>query len=111
MLMIHSRHQHGHCRMKGFLSFLVLWLLSKKKMTGSEIAEELEKRKGNRPSPGTVYPVLKLLKNHGLITFDNDKRYSLTKEGEEELELNLNTFFETFYDIDEMRKQCRCHQD
>ena len=80
-------------------------------MTGSEIAEELEKRKGNRLSPGTIYPVLKFLKNHDLISMDDDKRYSLTKNGEKELKMNLNMFFDTFYDLDEMREQCRCHQD
>jgi len=49
-------------------------------MKGSEIEEELEKRKGNKPSPATIYPVLKFLKNHDLISIDNDKRYSLTKK-------------------------------
>jgi DNA-binding PadR family transcriptional regulator len=92
--------------MKGFLSFLILWLLSKESMSGAEIALELEKRKGNRPSPGTIYPVLKDLKDKGLLSMDKEKHYSLTKKGKKELETHLNTFFETFCDIDEMRK-CR----
>ncbi|UCB59160.1 MAG: hypothetical protein JSV67_02355 [Thermoplasmatales archaeon] len=46
-----------------------------------------------------------------LNKFDIDKRYSLTKDCEEELEMNLNTFFVTFYDIDEIRKQWKCNQD
>ena len=33
------------CKMKGFLSYLILWNLSKKSMTGAELAKELEKRK------------------------------------------------------------------
>ena len=33
------------CEMKGFLSFLVLWLVSREKMSGAEIALELKKRK------------------------------------------------------------------
>ena len=56
--------------MKGFLSYLMLWMLSKKKMKGAEIALELEKRRGSKPSPGTIYPALKELKEKGLITSD-----------------------------------------
>jgi DNA-binding PadR family transcriptional regulator len=106
---IQKMMRHRHCQMKGFLSFLILWLISKKGMTGSEITEELEKRKGNRPSPGTIYPVLKDLKERGLLSIDKDKRYSLTDAGKKELETHLNSFFETFCDIDEMRSKCKCH--
>ena len=98
-----------HCAMKGFLSFLILWLLNDKKLTGAEIAIELEKRKGNKPSPGTIYPVLKDLKNKGLLTIDKDKRYTLSKKGKQELETNIHTFLDTFYDIDDMRNHCCCH--
>jgi DNA-binding PadR family transcriptional regulator len=79
-------------------------------MTGSDIARELEKRKGSKPSPGTIYPVLKDLKDKGLLSVDENKRYSLTNKGKKELELNLNTFFDTFCDVDEMRSKCRCSQ-
>jgi len=77
-------------------------------MTGAEITEELEKRKGHRPSPGTIYPVLKYLTEEKLLSVDKNKKYSLTKLGEEELDMSLNHFFETFCDVDEMRKKCRC---
>ena len=85
--------QHNHrCRMKGFLTFLILWLLSKKDMTGAEIAIEMEKRKGHKPSPGTIYPALKELKSRGLIEeIENsirDKVYILTIKGKEVLEKN-----------------------
>ena len=53
--------------MRGFLSFLILFILSKKNMHGQEIASELEKRKGCKPSPGTIYPALKQLKENNLI--------------------------------------------
>ena len=98
-----------HCKMKGFLSFLVLWIISKKSMNGVEIALELEKRKGNKPSPGTIYPVLKDLKDKGLLSIDENKRYSLTILGKKELETSLNSFFETFSDVDEMKSRCKCH--
>lgn len=99
-------HRHHHCEMKGFLTFLVLWLIRKQSMTGAEIAEELEQRKGSRPSPGTIYPVLKYLKERGLVSVDRSKRYSLTKRGEKALEENIQHFFRTFHDIDEMRTCC-----
>jgi DNA-binding PadR family transcriptional regulator len=75
-------------------------------MTGAEIALELEKRKGSRPSPGTIYPVLKYLKDKELISVDEKKRYSLTQLGKRELDHSINRFFNTFCDIDEMRS---CH--
>jgi DNA-binding PadR family transcriptional regulator len=95
--------------MKGFLSFLILWLINKKSMTGTEIAIELEKRKGHRPSPGTIYPVLKDLKEKKFLSVDENKKYSLTKLGEKELEISIKTFFETFCDLDEMKSHCKCH--
>lgn len=96
----------AHCRMKGFLSFLILWLVSRRSMTGVEIALELEKRKGRKPSPGTIYPVLKNLKEKGLLSIDENKRYSLTQKGEKDLEIHLNSFLRTFHDIDEMKACC-----
>ena len=103
-------HAHVHCKMKGFLSFLILWLLSKQDMTGVEITEELEKRKGHRPSPGTIYPVLGKLKELGLIIDDDQKRYSLTKNGREELQTQIQTFFETFCDIDDMKNHYKINK-
>ena len=79
-------------------------------MTGAEITQELERRKGHKPSPGTIYPVLKYLTEREVLKVDKSKKYSLTKKGKEELEMNLNTFFDTFCDIDEMRSQCQCHR-
>jgi PadR family transcriptional regulator PadR len=99
-----------HCGSKGFLSFLVLWLVRNKAMTGAEIALELEKRRGRKPSPGTIYPVLKHLKETKILTIDNNKRYSLTKKGRKALEAHLDSFIRTFYDIDEM-KSCCCREN
>jgi DNA-binding PadR family transcriptional regulator len=90
-------------KMKGFLSFLILWLVSKKSMTGVEITLELEKRKGRKLSPGTIYPVLKNLKDKGLLSIDENKSYSLTKKGINELKSSLKIFFKIFPDIDEMK--------
>ena len=93
--------------MKGFLSYLILWNLSKKSMTGSEIAKELENRKGSKPSPGTIYPALKELKEKGLINSDNNKVYSLTKEGRNELKKACSAFCTIFYDMKDMFNCCK----
>jgi len=47
--------------MRGLLSFLILHLLTKKKMYGAEIADEIARRKAEKPNPGTLYPTLKQL--------------------------------------------------
>ena len=72
------------CDMRGMLSFLILYLLSKKPMNGQELAEEIGKRRGERPSPGTIYPALKALNENGLIVEKKDGKaivYTLTPEG------------------------------
>jgi PadR family transcriptional regulator, regulatory protein PadR len=98
-----------HCcfDMRGFLSYLVLWSLKDRTMNGAEIAKELEKRKGSKPSPGTIYPVLKELKDDGLVSCDDNKDYSLTKKGEKELKGACAVFCRQFYDFYDMRKCCR----
>ena len=78
-------------------------------MTGAEIALELEKRRGRKPSPGTIYPVLKHLKEISILTIDDNKKYSLTEKGRKALETHLDSFIRTFYDIDEM-KSCCCRE-
>lgn len=94
------------CDMRGYLSFLVLWSLNKDELTGSELAIELEKRRGCKPNPGTIYPVLKELKIKGLIVESNGekfyKRYSLTKNGRKELERCREEFSKIFYDVEEI---------
>ena len=95
------------CGMKGFLSYLVLWSLGKRGMTGAELASELEKRKGARPSPGTIYPALKELKAQGLVACGRDKSYSLTKKGKEELKAACCLFCGIFYDMNEMLRFCK----
>src|SRR4030042_4841916 len=95
-----------HFCSKGFLSFLILWLVRKKALTGAEIAMELEKRRGRKPSPGTIYPVLKHLNEENILLIDENKRYSLTEKGQKALEAHLDSFVNTFYDIDEMKSCC-----
>jgi len=90
------------CDMRGMLSFLLLFLLSKKPMHGQELASELEKRKGDRPSPGTIYPALKTLRENGLIQEKKEGKniiYALTKEGSKTLEEAKEQFCRTFMDV------------
>jgi DNA-binding PadR family transcriptional regulator len=75
-------------------------------MTGAEIALELEKRRGKKPSPGTIYPVLKNMKERKILSTDKKKRYTLTEKGKKSLEAHLDSFIKTFYDIDEMKICC-----
>jgi len=74
----------GCCDMRGLLSFTILWLLTKRDMYGQELGEELKRRKGARPNPGTIYPALKELEATGLIEARREGRrkvYSLTPSG------------------------------
>lgn len=93
--------------MKGFLSYLLLWIISKRNMTGAEISEELKKRRGTKPSPGTVYPALRELKDKGFIVADKNKIYSLTSKGEKELRSGCKVFCNMFYDIKDMLHSSR----
>ena len=88
--------------MRGMLSFLIVWLLSKKPMHGQEIAKELEKRRGFKPSPGTIYPALKDLKKRGLIKGEKKGKivvYSLTKKAKKEIKTTCTYFCRAFFDI------------
>lgn len=93
------------CDMRGFLTFIVLRLLSKKPMSGEEIREELKKRKGSKPSSGTIYPCLKMLAENGFIEEISRsgklKRYTLTKKGQAELKRATRQFVRIFYDMKE----------
>ena len=99
---ISSKKEGYCCDMRGMLSFLILFLLSKKPMHGQELASELEKRKGDRPSPGTIYPALKDLKEKGLIKEAKEGKtiiYHLTPTGKKVLSVAKEKFCRTFTDI------------
>jgi PadR family transcriptional regulator, regulatory protein PadR len=91
------------CDMKGFLSFLVLRLIRNRSMSGEEIRQELEKRKGHKPSPGTIYPVLKTLsENKWIEAVDSktkEKKYQITAKGKKEVEEATKKFVSLFCDM------------
>ena len=90
------------CDMRGFLGFLILFLLSKKPMHGQEIAEEIAKRKGEKPSPGTIYPALKGLREAEFLSEHKEGKiitYSLTPRGKKALSIAKRKFTKTFLGV------------
>ena len=90
------------CDMRGMLSFYLLWLLSKRPMNGQELSEELRKRRGTKPTPGTIYPALKNLRIKGLVKMERVGRatiYTLTENGREGLEKACQYFFSAYGEI------------
>ncbi|MEM4255410.1 MAG: PadR family transcriptional regulator [Candidatus Norongarragalinales archaeon] len=90
------------CDMRGMLSFLLLFLISKKPMHGKEIADELERRKGERPSPGTIYPALKALKQSGFVKEKKSGKtitYTITDSGKRALKVSRDRFCRTFVEV------------
>ncbi len=90
------------CDMRGLLGFLILFLLSKKPMHGQEIASELAKRRGDKPSPGTIYPALKSLKDLGFLDEEKEGKiitYALSPKGEKAFEIAKKKFTRTFLGV------------
>ncbi len=93
------------CDMRGMLGFLILFLLSKKPMHGQELADEIGKRRGGeKPSPGTIYPALKTLKEAGWIVEKNTKGgksivYALSEDGRITLKMAKQRFCQIFVDV------------
>ena len=90
------------CDMRGMLGFLILFLLSKKPMHGQELAEDIAQRKGDKPSPGTIYPALKSLREAGFISEEKEGKiivYTLTDRGKQALRIAKQKFTRTFLGI------------
>ena len=90
------------CDMRGMLSFMILWLLSKRPMYGQELAAEIGKRRGDKPNPGTIYPALKDLASRGMIEAHLEGRnnvYELTEHGQAGLLTALKYFRKAFGEI------------
>jgi DNA-binding PadR family transcriptional regulator len=85
------------------LGFLILFILSKKPMHGQEIADEIGRRKGEKPSPGTIYPAIKNLRELGFITIDEKEGktivYTLTEKGQNALRISKRRFIRTFFGV------------
>ena len=71
-------------------------------MNGKEISEELEKRRGTKPTPGTIYPALKDLRIKGLVEMERKGRatiYTLSENGKEGLDKACRYFCAAFGEI------------
>lgn len=94
--MRHRSHLHPH-RMgppRGMLRHITLLILKQQPMSGSELMNEIEQYTDWRPSPGSIYPLLAHLQEERLIESQPDqdvdlKRFTLTEEGQRELEQHL----------------------
>ncbi len=92
------------CDMRGFLTFQILWELGKERLNGQQIAEKISKRRGSKPTPGTIYPALKDLKERGLIEGvkeGNQVIYRLTDVGQQGRDEAARYFYQAFGDIAE----------
>lgn len=97
------RYGNECCDMRGLLGFLILFLISRKPMHGQEISDEIAKRRGERPSPGTIYPALKNLRESGFISAEEKEGkiiiYALTPRGEDALKIAKRRFARTFLGV------------
>jgi len=89
--------------MRGMLGFLILFLLSKKPMHGQELADEITRRKGEKPSPGTIYRAVKNLREREFISSDEKEgktvTYTLTERGRNALRISKRRFIRTFLGV------------
>jgi DNA-binding PadR family transcriptional regulator len=70
--------------LSGNLKLLVLKLVSSKEMSGYDLMKSIKQKTGNKPSPGSMYPVLEDLKKGSYITVrevGRAKKYSITEQG------------------------------
>lgn len=79
--------KNGKLIPRGFLKSFVLLILKEKASHGYEIMEKINEKTGFwRPSPGTIYPLLRNLEREGLIEEinpnSNRRIYRLTQKGE-----------------------------
>ncbi len=87
----HMDMGHGRIR-RGFgLKYFILAILSKGKATGAEITKKIEETSNYywRPSPGSIYMILKEMSDDNLIKSkeeDGKKYYEITEEGKEILD-------------------------
>lgn len=88
---------------KGLLEFLILKIVSHKKVYAAEILKELEPSEFSTQE-GTLYPLLSKMKREALLNHEwqeSDfgpprKYYSLTNKGAEQLSL-LDTYWDDLY--------------
>lgn len=89
-----------HRARRGAVVDAILLLLAERPMHGYELITEMTERSAGRwqPSPGTIYPALGRMTEHGLVEgeeVDGKRRYALTDLGRDRLEAYRRTHDET----------------
>ncbi len=66
----------------------ILYIVRDSPKSGAEIMEVMEANLQGwwRPSPGSIYPLLKGLVDEGVLSRSEDKKYALTSKGREEVD-------------------------
>jgi DNA-binding PadR family transcriptional regulator len=87
----HGRGRGGPRARRGDVRAAVLALLAEHPMHGYEMIKEIEERSEGAwtPSPGSIYPMVQLLEDEGLIRGEDSegkRRFSLTDAGRAEYE-------------------------
>lgn len=88
--------------LRGLLSFQIMNELKKRDCCGEDLACVIGKRKGNKLTPGTIYPTLKRLRNLNLVKFKQKgrkKNYFLTKRGLREYRISKRILLALFKKI------------
>ncbi len=73
---------------RGFLKIVVLKALAEGPKSGYSLMKFVEDKTGSKPSPGSMYPLLDVLKAEGLVSVKSVGRsneFSLTAEGKQKL--------------------------
>jgi DNA-binding PadR family transcriptional regulator len=81
----HGRHRHRVFE-RGDLKFMILRLLHEEPMHGYQVMQRLEEESGGfySASPGSVYPVLQMLQDEGMVRsseIEGKRVYELTESG------------------------------
>ncbi len=76
---------------RGFLVYGSLSYMKENAKSGIELMDEIESNTGWRPSPGSIYPLLKRLRNKGFIQpIESEtqglKQFTLTEQGRQHLD-------------------------
>jgi PadR family transcriptional regulator PadR len=91
-----------HNAFKGHLKFLVLKSLENHPMSGYSMMKFIEQKLGERPSPGSMYPLCKEFRENNLTVIrkvGRSNEFSLTGKGKEELKKMQELKGEIFKDI------------
>lgn len=85
---------------RGLLKLLILNELESGEATGYELIQKISSKVTKKPSPGSVYPILKEMSSSGVLNCRNEgnkKLYSLSPKGKELLEKIYQTEKEAIF--------------